>query len=384
MKTAVIVAAVRTPVGRSSVDKGYYRSVRGDDLAAHCVKAIVEQTGIDPTEIDDVRFGTTQPTGELGLNVGRTIAMLAGLPFSTAGCTVNRLCGSSLEALHAAVHSIMAGAEDVQIVGGVEHMQHLPMDHGLDANPGLFARTSQAALHMGATAEFLAATRGISREKQDVFALASHQKAAAAIESGRWEKEILPTLSLDVEGLPKLAKVDQCIRPDTTLEKLASLPPAFTGRGSVTAGNASPINDGAAALLVMSEEKAKSLGLKPLVKVVSTAVAGIEPTLMGLGPTVALPKALQRAGLKISDLDQIELNEAFAVQCLACIEALDLPAEKVNPAGGALAIGHPLGASGARIMTTLIHGLIASGKTVGAATMCIGLGQGIATVVQRV
>jgi acetyl-CoA acyltransferase len=385
MTQAVIVDAVRTPIGRAHPQKGWFREVRSDDLAVACVRSLIERTGIDPAEIEDVVFGNTQQTGEQGLNVARCIALMAGLPVTTGGTTVNRLCGSSLQALHQAAHAILAGFEDVQIVGGLEHMHHLPMDHGLDVNPRLFYRTSRAALLMGVTAEFLAQTYDISRRDQDAFALRSHQRAATAHAEGQFQREIVPLYAKDEQGQRFLATTDQCVRPDTSLEALAALEPAFLPKiGTVTAGNSSPLNDGAAALLVMSDAKAKALGLKPLVRVRATAVAGVEPCVMGTGPVPAVQKVLKRARLTLRDLDLIELNEAFAAQALACIRLLGLDEDKVNVRGGAIALGHPLGASGARIATTLIHAMIDRQATLGLATMCIGLGQGIATVFERV
>ena len=385
MTQAVIVDAVRTPIGRAHPQKGWFREVRSDDLAVACVRQLLERTKIDPAEIEDVIFGNTQQTGEQGLNVARCIALMAGLPMATGGTTVNRLCWSSLQALNQAAHAIAAGFEDVQIVGGLEHMHHLPMDHGLDINPKLFHRTSRAALMMGVTAEFLAQTYDISRRDQDAFALRSHQRAAAAHAGGQFQREIVPVYAKDEQGQRFLATTDQCVRPDTSLEALAALEPAFLPKfGTVTAGNSSPLNDGAAALLIMSETKAKALGLTPLVRVRATAVAGVEPCVMGTGPVPAVQKVLKRAGLTLRDIDLIELNEAFAAQALACIRLLGLDEEKVNVRGGAIALGHPLGASGARIATTLIHAMIDRGATLGLATMCIGLGQGIATVFERV
>jgi len=384
-KTAVVVDCVRTPIGRSHKERGFFRDVRSDDLAVACVKAIVERSGIDPSEIEDVVMGNTQQTMEQGLNVARTISLMSGLAVSAGGATINRLCGSSLQALNQASHSILAGGEDVQIVGGLEHMQHLPMDHGIDMNPKLFHRTSKGALMMGITAEFLAQTQGISREDQDTFALHSHQKAAVAQDAAQFKSEIVPVYGRDEDGKRFLVDYDQCVRRDTSLEALAELSPAFMPKmGTVTAGNSSPLNDGAAAMLVMSEEKAKSLGLKPLVRIRATAVAGVEPSVMGTGPVPATQKALQRAGLKLSDIDLIELNEAFAAQSLACIRMLEMDESNVNARGGAIAIGHPLGASGARIATTLVHTMIDRDATLGLATMCIGVGQGIATVFERV
>jgi acetyl-CoA acyltransferase len=385
MKQAVIIDAVRTPIGRAHKDKGWFRDVRSDDLAVAVVKAIVERTGIDPAEVEDVVLGNTQQQGEQGFNVGRAVALMAGLPATTGGATINRLCGSSLQALNQAAHAVMSGFEDVQIVGGLEHMHHIPMDAGLDLNPKLFQITSKGALMMGVTAEFLAQTQEISREEQDRFALRSHQRAAAAQAAGEFKREMIPIWGRDEAGNRLLVDRDQCVRSDASMETLAALKPAFMpGMGTVTAGNSSPLNDGAAALLVMSEEKAKSLGLKPLVRVRSTAVAGVDPAVMGTGPVPATQKALKRAGLSLGDIDLIELNEAFASQALACIRMLKLDPEKVNVRGGAIAIGHPLGASGARIATTLLNTMVDRNATLGIATMCIGVGQGIATVFERI
>ncbi len=410
MKNAVIVDCCRTPVGRAHAEKGVFRDVRSDDLAVAVVRALVERTGIDPSIVEDVVLGNTQQTREQGLNVARNVGLMAGLPVEAGGATVNRLCGSSLQAIAQASHAIAAEAEDVQIVGGLEHMHHLPMDAGLDLNPKLFTRTSKGALMMGITAEFLAQTQAISREDQDRFALASHQKATAAYTNGAsrsngeaasakspspsgrgqgegagsFTDEIIPVWGRDEEGNRILVERDQCVRPDTSLEALAALPPAFMpGMGTVTAGNSSPLNDGAAALLMMSAERAKSLGLTPLAKVRATAVAGVDPAVMGTGPVPATQKALKRAGLKLEDINLIELNEAFASQALACMRMLNMDESKVNVRGGAIAIGHPLGASGARIATTLIHAMHDQGANLGLATMCIGVGQGIAVIFER-
>ncbi len=385
MKRAVIVDCVRTPVGRAHKEKGVFREVRSDDLAVQVVQAVVERTGIDPQELEDVVMGNTQQQGEQGLNAARVVGLMAGLSMHTGGTTVNRLCGSALQAINQASHAIMAGFEDVQIVGGLEHMQHIPMDAGIDLNPKLFHRTSKGALAMGVTAEFLAQTQGISRQEQDQFALRSHQLAAAAQEKGEFRREMLSIWGRDEAGNRILVDRDQCVRPDATLESLAALKPAFMpGLGTVTAGNSSPLNDGAAALLIMSEEKAKSLGLKPLVRIVATAVVGVDPAVMGTGPVPATKKALKRAGLTLKDIDLIELNEAFAAQALACIRMLGLDLAKVNVRGGATAIGHPLGASGARLTATLVNTMVDRGAQFGLATMCIGVGQGIATIFERI
>ncbi len=385
MTSAVVVECVRTPIGRAHETRGYFRDVRSDDLAAACVQELLKRTGVDPQEIDDVLLGNTQQTGEQGLNAGRTIGLLSGVATTAGGATINRLCGSSLQAINQAAHSILAGAEDVQVAGGFEHMHHLPMDHGLDLNPKLFKRTSKGALHMGVTAEFLAQTRGISRQDQDAFALASHQKAAAATKAGDFSGEIVPVYARNEDGDRFLATTDQCIRPDTTAEALAALTPAFMPKGgTVTAGNSSPLNDGASAVLLMSEASAQRLLLKPIAKVRATAVAGVDPAVMGTGPVPATKKVLKRAGLELEDIDLIELNEAFAAQALTCIRMLKLDEAKVNVRGGAIAIGHPLGASGARITTTLLHAMRAKNVQFGLATMCIGVGQGIATIFERV
>jgi acetyl-CoA acyltransferase len=385
MKSAVIIDAVRTPIGRAHPERGYYRDTRSDDLAVHCCQALLERTKIDPALIEDVVLGNTQQTMEQGLNIARSVGLMAGIGLDAGGSTVNRLCGSSLQALHQAVHAIVAGAEDVHIVGGLEHMHHLPMDHGLDVNPKLFQRFSKAALLMGVTAEFLAQTHGISRRDQDEFALRSHHMASDASLRGAWQREIIPTVGRNESGLQELMKLDQCIRADTSLDALSALEPAFMPKvGTVTAGNSSPLNDGAAALLVMSSERAKELGLQPMARIRSTAIAGVEPSVMGTGPVPATQKALKRAGLSLSDINLIELNEAFAAQALACVRMLKMDLERVNVQGGAIAVGHPLGASGARIMTTLVHAMRSRQAPLGLATMCIGLGQGIATIVELV
>lgn len=384
MKNAVVIDCVRTPIGRAHSEKGFFRNVRSDDLAVAMVEALVERTGIEAQEIEDVLLGNTQQQGEQGFCVARNVALMAGLSVTTGGATINRLCGSSLQALNQGAQAIMAGFEDVQIVGGLEHMHHIPMDKDFDINPKLFRRTSKGALMMGVTAEFLAQTHSISRAQQDAFALRSHQLAAAATAAGEFKKEMIPIWGEDERGHRLEVDYDQCIRSDTSMEALATLKPAFMpGMGTVTAGNSSPLNDGAAGLLIMSDTKAKQLDLKPLVRVVAAAVAGVDPCVMGTGPVPATKKALQRAGLELKDIDLIELNEAFAAQALACIQMMEADPERVNVRGGAIAIGHPLGASGARIATTLIHNMIDRGARYGLATMCIGLGQGIATIFER-
>lgn len=385
MKSAVVVDCARTAVGRAHKERGNFRDVRSDDLAVACVRGLMERNSISPDQVDDLILGCTQQTLEQGLNVARNVALMSGLAIRTGGTTVNRLCGSSLQALNQAAHSILAGYEDVHIVGGLEHMHHLPLDFNFDINPKFYQRTSKGAMLMGVTAEFLAQMHEISREEQDKFALHSHQKAAKAQSSGEFRREIIPVFGRDEEGNRILVERDQCIRSDTSMEALSALEPAFMPKvGTVTAGNSSPLNDGAAALLVMSEEKARSLGLKPLVRVRSTAVAGVDPCVMGTGPVPATEKALERAGLKLKDIDLIEINEAFAAQVIACLRMLKLDESRLNVRGGAIAIGHPLGASGARIASTLINAMLDRNANLGLATMCIGGGQGIATIFERV
>jgi acetyl-CoA acyltransferase len=381
MRNAVIIDALRTPVARASSDKGYYRDVRSEDLSAHVMNALIARTGIDPALIDDVRWGCVQQQGEQGFDVARIASLVAGLPVEVGGVTINRNCASSLQAINDAAMSIAAHCEDIQIAGGVEHMDHIPMSKDYNPAPSLLARHSEAINNMGLTAEFLAMKYGIPRDKQDAFALRSHTLAAKATDSGAFKDEIVPTWGRDESGEKVQVTGDQCIRRDTSLEALGALPPAFNpAGGSVTAGNSSPVNVGAAALLVMSEEKANELGLKPMARITSMAVAGVAPEEMGIGPVPAVQKALKRAGLTLDRIDAIELNEAFAVQVLSVLKLLGIDDKKVNTRGGAIAIGHPLGASGARIATTLLHRMKSEGAKYGLATMCVGQGQGVATI----
>ncbi len=381
MRNAVIIDAVRTPVGRASADKGYFRDVRSDELSAQIMEALVERTKIDKKLIEDVRWGCVQQQGEQGFDIARIASLAAGLPIETGGVTINRNCASSLQAINDAAMSIAAQCEDVQIAGGVEHMDHIPMSKDYSPPLGMLRQNGEAVMNMGLTAEYLALKYRIPRKAQDEFAFRSHQLAAAATDRGEFQSEIIPTWGRDEAGRKTLLTSDQCIRRDTSLEALGSLPAAFNpDGGSVTAGNSSPINVGAAALLVMSEDKARDLGLRPLVKIRSMAVAGVDPAEMGIGPVPAVKKALARAGLSLADMDCIELNEAFAVQALAVMKLLGLSDEKINTRGGAVAIGHPLGASGARIATTLIHRMHDQKAKFGLATMCVGQGQGVATI----
>jgi acetyl-CoA acyltransferase len=384
MRHAVVIDAVRTPIGRAHAEKGYYRDVRADDLSGDLMHALLERVKIPASMVEDIHWGCVKQEREQGYDVARMAALIAGFPIEVGGATVNRNCGSSLQAINQAAQSIAAACEDIQIAGGVEHMHHIPMEAGFDASPRLFYRHSPAVFNMGLTAENLARKYGISRREQDEFALRSHRLAAEATDSSAFAHEVIPTWGRDEEGRKNLLAQDQCIRRDTSLESLAALKPAFMPEGgTVTAGNSSPLNAGAAALLVMSEEKAKELGLKPRVRIKAMAVAGVDPSVMGIGPVPATHKALERAGLKLDDIDLIEINEAFAAQTLAVIKLLKADPNKVNVRGGALAIGHPLGASGARIATTLIHAMEARQARFGLATMCIGAGQGIATIFER-
>lgn len=383
--TPVIVACCRTAIGRSHADRGLFRQVRGDELATAAVVAAVERSGVDPATIEDLLLGATQQRGELGGNVARVVALMADLPLSTAGVTINRLCGSGIEAILQASHAIIAGAENVQVVAGVEHMHHQPMEEGVDFHPRAVARSSRGMLSMGLTAEHLAATRGIDRRRQEDWALESHARAVRAIDAGAFAAEIVPVFGHDEAGGLVVATIDQSVRRDTTREAMARLEPAFLPKlGTVTAATSAPLSDGAAALVIMSLAEARRQGLEPLARVVAGAVVGVPPAVMGTGPVAATAKLLRRLSIDLGAIDLIELNEAFAAQTLACVDALGLDATKVNVRGGALAIGHPLGASGVRIVTTLVHAMRDRGDRLGLATMCIGLGQGIALVVERI
>jgi len=399
IRDAWIVEAVRTPIGRYG---GALASVRSDDLAAAAIRAVVDRSGIDPGLIEDVILGCANQAGEDNRNVARMALLLAGLPVEIGGLTVNRLCGSGLQAINSAAHAIAVGDGDVFIGGGVESMTRAPyvmakpeaaFDRGdremFDSTLGWrFINPAFAALHypysMGETAENVADRWSVDREAQDAFALASQQKAIAAIEAGRFDDQIVPITVPSKKGDPVTVSRDEPPRADTSAEALARLRPAFRDGGSVTAGNSSGINDGASAVLVVEAERARSLGLKPLARIVSTAVAGVDPAIMGYGPVPATRKALQRAGIEAGDLDLIELNEAFASQSIVCINELGLNPARVNVNGGAIALGHPLGMSGSRLITMLTHELRRTSGRYGLATMCIGVGQGIATVVERI
>jgi 3-oxoadipyl-CoA thiolase len=393
-----IVDAVRTPIGRYG---GALATVRPDDLAAVVIRAIVERTAIDPALVEDVILGCANQAGEDNRNVARMAALLAGLPVEVAGQTVNRLCGSGLQAVNAAAHAIGAGDGEVFIAGGVESMTRAPYvmlkpEAGYERGPRTMEDTTlgwrfvnprmQAAyppISLGETAECVADEWRVSRERQDAFALESQRRAAAAIADGRFEGQLVAVEVAGKKGAVRVVDRDEHPR-ETSIEALAGLKAAFRAGGSVTAGNSSGINDGAAALLLVEASRGAELGLRPLARVVSTAVAGVHPDVMGIGPVPAVRKALTRAGIEASDLDVVEINEAFASQSVACIDELGLDPARVNPNGGAIALGHPLGASGARLVTMLVHELGRTGGRYGLATMCIGVGQGIATVVERV
>ena len=394
-----IIDAVRTPIGRYG---GALATVRPDDLAAVVLRALVERRSLDPAVVEDVILGCANQAGEDNRNVARMAALLAGFPVEVAGQTVNRLCGSGLQAVNSAAHAIGAGDGDVFLAGGVESMTRAPYvmlkaEAPYDRGPRTMEDTTlgwrfvnpqmKAAyppISLGETAECVADQYAVTRERQDAFALESQRRAVAAIEEGRFDAQLVNVSVPGRKGAVTVVDRDEHPRADTTAEALAALKPAFKAGGTVTAGNSSGINDGAAALLLAEAERARSLGLRPMARVVSTAVAGVHPDVMGIGPVPAVRKALERAGLAAADLDVIELNEAFASQSVACMDELGLDPARVNPNGGAIALGHPLGASGARLMTMLVHELVRTGGRYGLAAMCIGVGQGIATIVERV
>ena len=399
LKEAWIVEALRTPFGRYG---GALAGVRPDDLAATVLEAVVARSGINAADIDDVILGCANQAGEDNRNVARMALLVAGYPVEVPGQTVNRLCGSGLQALAAAANAIAVGDAEVVVAGGVESMSRAPLvtlkpESGLErgnrelvdttigwrfVNPRLHAK--YPTISLGETAERVADQWHVTREAQDELALASQQRAAAAATSGVHAEEIVPVSIPQRSGAPIVVDRDEHPRPDTSAAALAKLKPAFAADGTVTAGNASGINDGAAALLVVESERARALGLKPYARIVATAVAGVDPSVMGAGPIPAIKKLLERTGLTVADIDRVELNEAFASQAVACITELGLDRAKTNVHGGAIALGHPLGASGARMATTLVRELRRSGGRYGIAAMCIGVGQGIAMLVERV
>jgi acetyl-CoA acyltransferase len=386
MKNAVIVDAIRTPMAKSKA--GAYRNTRAEELSAHLMREILKRNPkVNPAEIEDIIWGCVQQTLEQCYNIGRNAALLTDIPKTVSAQTVNRLCGSSMTAIHMAVQGIWSGQGDIYLCGGVEHMGHVPMHHGVDFNPALAKTTSKGAGSMGLTAELLARMHGVTRTQQDEFAMKSHQKAHEATVSGRFKNEMVPTPGHDEMGVPTMIAIDEVVRPETSLESLSKLSAVFDPRnGTVTAGNSSALSDGASSVLVMSEEKAKALGLKPIARILSLASTGCEPSIMGYGPVSSSKKALERAKLKMDQMDIVELNEAFAAQSIPVLKDLGLlecADQKVNLNGGAIALGHPLGCSGARIVGTLAHQLRQNNKKYGLATMCIGLGQGVATVIEN-
>nr|WP_299040578.1 acetyl-CoA C-acyltransferase FadA [uncultured Psychrobacter sp.] len=380
----VIVDGVRSAMGRTK--NGMFRHVRADSLSAELVRALVERNDFDTNDVEDIIWGCVNQTLEQGMNIGRNIGLLADIPKTTGGQTVNRLCGSSMQALHTAAAQIMTGQGDTFIIGGVEHMGHVGMMHGIDINPAASKHYAKASNMMGLTAEMLGRMNNVSREEQDAFGLESHRRAWAATTEGRFDNEIIGIEGHDEQGRLQLCTVDEVIRPDATMEQMQKLRPAFDPKGSVTAATSSALSDGASAMLVMSAQKAKDLGLKPRARIRSMGIAGCDAAIMGYGPVPASQKALKRAGLSLEDIQTIELNEAFAAQSLAVIKSMGLEDKQdiININGGAIALGHPLGCSGARITVTLLNAMEQMDTEIGLATMCIGLGQGIATVIERV
>ncbi len=384
---AVVVDCVRTPMGRSK--GGIFRYVRAEGLSARLVDALFERNNaLNPADVDDVIWGCVNQTLEQGVNIARNMALMTVLPNTVSAQTVNRLCGSSMQAIHSAAQAVLCGQGDFFVVGGVEHMGHVPMTHGIDINPELNKYVARAAAVMGMTAELLARTHGITREAQDEFAARSHQRAHAATIEGRFKTEIVAVEGHDEDGSKVSCEYDEVIRPETTPDILAGLKPVFDpANGSVTAGSSSALSDGASAMIVMSAQAAQSAGVKPIARIKAMATAGVDPSIMGYGPVPATQKALARAGLTMDDIDCVELNEAFAAQSLPVIKDLGLMEkvdDTVNLNGGAIALGHPLGCSGARISTTLLNVMREKDATLGLATMCIGMGQGIATIFERI
>ena len=382
----VIVDGVRSAMGKSR--NGMFRNVRADSLSAELVRALVRRNQFDVNDVEDLIWGCVNQTLEQGMNIGRNIGLLADLPKTVAGQTVNRLCGSSMQAIHTAAAQIATNQGDIFIIGGVEHMGHVGMMHGIDLNPEASKHYAKASNMMGLTAEMLGRMNGITREMQDAFGVESHRRAWAATQEGRFANEIIGVEGHNADGFKVLCEIDEVIRPDANLEAFASLRPAFdpSKSGTVTAATSSALSDGASAMLLMSAERAQSLGLKPRAVIRSMAVAGCDAAIMGYGPVPATQKALKRAGLSMNDIQTVELNEAFAAQGMSVMKALGIldKQDMINLNGGAIALGHPLGCSGARITTTLLNVMEQQDTQFGLATMCIGLGQGIATIIERV
>ncbi|ENV05069.1 3-ketoacyl-CoA thiolase [Acinetobacter sp. CIP 102637] len=385
-RDVVIVDGVRSAMGKSR--NGMFRNVRADSLSAELVRALVARNQFDTNEVEDIIWGCVNQTLEQGMNIARNIGLLADIPKTAGGQTVNRLCGSSMQAIHTAAAQIATNQGDIFIIGGVEHMGHVGMMHGIDLNPEASKHYAKASNMMGLTAEMLGRMNGISREEQDAFGVESHRRAWAATQEGRFKNEIVGVEGHDQNGFKILCDVDEVIRPDANLEAFAALRPVFdpSKAGTVTAATSSALSDGASAMLLMSAERAQSLGLKPRAVIRSMAIAGCDAAIMGYGPVPATQKALKRAGLTMADIQTIELNEAFAAQGLSVMKGLGVYDKQdiINLNGGAIALGHPLGCSGARITTTLLNVMEQQDTQIGLATMCIGLGQGIATIIERV
>ncbi|BBL19566.1 acetyl-CoA C-acyltransferase FadA [Acinetobacter radioresistens] len=384
-RDVVIVDGVRTAMGKSK--NGMFRNVRADTMSAELIRALMVRNEFDPNEVEDVIWGCVNQTLEQGMNIARNIALLADLPKTVAGQTVNRLCGSSMQAIHTAAAQIATNQGDIFIIGGVEHMGHVGMMHGIDLNPAASKHYAKASNMMGLTAEMLGRMNGITREEQDAFGVESHRRAWAATENGLFQNEIVGIEGHNADGYKVLCDIDEVIRPDANIESFRALRPVFDPKGgTVTAATSSALSDGASAMLLMSAERAQSLGLKPRAVIRSMAVAGCDAAIMGYGPVPATQKALKRAGLSIADMQTVELNEAFAAQGLSVLKGLGLYDKQdiVNLSGGAIALGHPLGCSGARITTSLLNIMEQQDTQIGLATMCIGLGQGIATIIERV
>lgn len=382
MRDAVIVDAVRTPIARAHPEKGWFKDIRSDELGVIVIRELLKRTNVDPGEIEDVILGCANQIGEQAMDVARYVAIMAGLPFEVAAQTINRQCASSMTAVHSAAQAIMTGYGDIFIAGGIESMTHLPEGAGADLNPKRFQFVDRSSSSMGLTAENLAEMYNISRREQETFALRSHQKAIAAQEEGRLRDEMIPVEVPSEDGSKKVIDSDQNPRPYTSPELMAALEPISRPGGMITAATASPASDGAAAIMMMSQEKSEELGLKPKAKVLSMAVAGVDPKLMGLGIISATRKALERARIGIADIELAEINEAFAVVAMVAIKELGIDEKKVNPNGGALALGHPMGCSGTRLVTTLVHEMVRRGTGYGLATMCVGMGQGAATILE--
>ena len=382
MPTAVIIDALRTPICRAHPEKGWFRNIRSDELGVIVLKELIRRNGIDPLEIEDVILGCATQVGEQAMNVARYMALMAGFPYSVAAQTINRQCAAGLTAINSAAQAIMGGNGDLFIAGGIESMTHLPEGFGADLNPVRLDFVDPTSVSMGLAAENLAEMFGISRKEQEEFALASHQKAVRAQDEGRFNAEIVPVEVVEENGSHSTVDTDQNPRPYTSLAMMAEMAPIAKPDGTITSATVSFASDGAAAVLLASQERADALGLKPKARVISMAAAGVDPKITGYGTVAAARKALERAGLKADDLDIIEINEAFSVVAIACMRELGLSPDKVNPNGGAVALGHPMGATGAKLATTLVHEMERRGARYGMVTVGVGMGQGEAIILE--